>query len=127
MLNSNNIFGSLKLQQLWTNPSPTTPMGDYTITIPETDSDYLIILFNDGSTIYTDLIPYVVNMVAKAETNYQDSSPLRAGASVSRLVRIISKTQLKVIKARLSEDYSSSYCRDDEGSMIPYQVLGLKL
>ena len=126
MLNSNNIFGSLKLQQLWTNPSPTAPMGDYTITIPETDSEYLIILFNDGSTIKTALLPYVVNMLAKAETNYQDTSP-RAGASVSRFVRIISKTQLKVSIARFSEDYTCARTTDDKGSMIPYQVLGLKL
>lgn len=130
MLNSNK-FGLLKLQRIWTNPSPYDNYGANTITIPETDSDYLVVLFNDRgnkneASIKTVLVPYEAGQKSIAESIRQNGDAAYHAESWSRVVQVVSKTQLSFTQAQYCQNYSSTAVGIDS-LMIPYQVLGLKL
>lgn len=130
MLNSNK-FGLLKLQRIWTSPSPYADYGAGTITIPETDSDYLVVLFNDRAnkneaSIKTVLVPYEAGQKGIAESIRQNGDAAYRSESWSRIVRVVSKTQLSFTQAQYCQNYNSTAVSIDN-VMIPYQVLALKL
>lgn len=130
MLNSNK-FGLLKLQRIWTNPSPYDSYGANVITIPETDSDYLVVLFNDRAnkdeaSIKTVLLPYEAGRKSIAESIRQNSDAAYRAESWSRVVQVVSKTQLSFTRAQYCQNYSATAAAIDT-LMVPYQVLALKL
>lgn len=119
----NNIYpigyaqGGMKMDLLWTNPSPTSSFASQTVSIDFSDYDNILLVsyvFADGSTLY-----YQTDILNKVQTHYILTASNRSSVITRRINNFDDSS--------ITFDQGYVGTSANNATFIPTQIYGIKM